>query len=255
MKRTFNYTGRKRIDRDDVSIVLSQVGDSWVFDATLSLSNYSFPRNAEIWVEAYRQNLWMQWSWGTITLQQAPFDRRLTDFDDSEGVLFRVRVVQPKGPEHHKLVGEASAIPFVRAGEANDRRRKLLVTIPHPLDQQLWKIDFDADPPTLLVNSDAKPSWKSMVQSTQFEALVYPEILRRMMSHILVETEWSPEDEPDWRSEWMEFAFNLVGDGNLPDSTEKSDRERWIQDTVSALCRKLQYQASWNRVFDGDKST
>lgn len=255
MKRTFNYTGRKRIVREDVSVILRQVDGVWFYEATLSLSEYHFPRNAEIWVEAYRGNLWMQWAWGTITLQRIPSDRKLTEFGDPEGILFRVRVVQPAGAEHHKLVGEADQIPFVKAGEENDRRRRLMTTIPHPLDQELWKIDFDSDPPTLLVNSDAKPSWKSMAQSPQFEALVYPEVFRRIMLQILIENEWSPDDDPGWESDWMKFAFSLLGGGNLPDSNDKSGRAVWIDEAVSAFCRKMQYQSSWNRIFDGDNST
>jgi len=130
-----------------------------------------------------------------------------------------------------------------------------LVTIPHTLDQQLWRIDFDADPPTLLVNRDAKPSWKSMAQSPQFEALVYPEVFRRMMRQILIENDWSPDDDPDWKSDWMKFAFSLVGSGNFPDSSDTTGREVWIDEAVSAFCRKMQYQLSWNRIFDGDKTT
>ena len=142
MKRTFNYTGRQRIDRSDVAIILSQNDGVWVYDATLSLAKYKFSRNAEIWVEAYRQNLWMQWPWGTILVPRSPADRKLTEFEDPDGVLFRIRVVQPHGPEHHKLLGEADGIPFVKAGEVDDRRRRLLVTIPDALDQQLWKINL-----------------------------------------------------------------------------------------------------------------
>ena len=73
-------------------------------------------RNAEVWVEAHRQNLWMQWAWGTVSAMRAPADRRLLEFDVPDGVLFRVRVVQPPGLEHHKLVGEADGIPFVKGG-------------------------------------------------------------------------------------------------------------------------------------------
>src|SRR2546427_8452930 len=62
MKRTFNYTGRRKIGRKDVSITLRQEKSTWVFDAELRLADYHFPRNAEIWVEAHRQNLWMQWA-------------------------------------------------------------------------------------------------------------------------------------------------------------------------------------------------
>ena len=116
----------------------------------------------------------MQWSWGTISAPRVPPDRRLTEFDVPDGVLFRVRVVQPPGLEHHKLVGEADGIPFVKAGEADDRRRPLLEPVPDELDQQLWKLDFESDPPRLLVNKAAQPSWRELARSPAFIALVYP---------------------------------------------------------------------------------
>ena len=113
-----------------------------------------------------------------------------------DGVLFRVRVVQPPGPEHHKLLGEADGIPFVKAGEADDRRRHLLVPVPDALDQQLWKLDLERDPPCLLVNKDAKPSWKEMARRPQFIALVYPEVLRQLLTRALVEADpWTEDDE------------------------------------------------------------
>lgn len=168
MKRTFNYTGRQRIGRKDVSITLRQENDVWGFDANLRLADYHFARNAEVWLEAHRQNLWMQWAWGTVSALRAPADRRLTEFDVPDGVLFRVRVVQPPGAEHHKLLGEADGIPFVKAGEADDRRRHLLVPVPDELDQQLWRLDFESDPPRLLVNKYAKPSYSHVVRAAFF---------------------------------------------------------------------------------------
>src|SRR4051812_2901769 len=104
MKRTINYTGRKRIKRTDVSITLREERGIWIFDADLKLASYGFPSDAEIWLEAHRQNLWMQWGWGTISALRVPSDRMLSEFDVPDGVLFRVRVVRPPGAEHHKLL-------------------------------------------------------------------------------------------------------------------------------------------------------
>src|ERR1035437_2771248 len=125
MKRTFNYTGRQKIERKDVSVLLREDRGTWVFEADLRLAGYRFPRTAEVWVEAHRQNLWMQFSWGTVSAIRPQLNRRLTEFDVPDGILFRVRAVQPPGQAHHKLWGEADAIPFVKAGEADDRRRHL----------------------------------------------------------------------------------------------------------------------------------
>jgi hypothetical protein len=114
MKRTFNYTGRKKIERRDVSVTIREERATLLFDAELRLAAYQFPRNAEVWLEAHRQNLWMQFAWGTVSTLRVPADRKLAEFDVSDGILFRVRVVQPQGQEHHKLLGETDGIHFIK---------------------------------------------------------------------------------------------------------------------------------------------
>ena len=253
MKRTFNYTGRQKIGRKDVSITLRHGKDVWEFDANLRLADYHFARNAEVWLEAHRQYLWMQWAWGTVSALRVPADRRLTEFDVPDGVLFRVRVVQPPGVEHHKLLGEADGIPFVKAGETDDRRQHLLVPVPEELDQQLWRLDFESDPPRLLVNKDAKPSYSDVVRSPHFMALVYPEILRRMLSRALNENDegWTEDDEEaGWPSDWVRFAKNLGGSGSVPPLGQRADREDWIEGAVTAFCRRLEILSTWDRTHD-----
>lgn len=252
MKRTFNYTGRRKIMRSDVAINLRQLAGGWVFDAALRLADYRFPRAAEVWIEAHRQNLWMQWAWGTVSAFQPPTDRRLVEFDVPDGVLFRVRVVHPPGPEHHKLLGEADGIPFVKAGEADDKRQHLLEPVPEELDQQLWKLNFEADPPTLLVNKHVKPSWKDLARSPQFIALVYPEVLRRMLTRALIDEQWSEDDEDeDWKSDWVRFARNL-GLGSPPLVDLRSERESWIEEAVAAFARRLALRDTWDCCHDGE---
>lgn len=251
MKRTFNYTGRRSIQRDDVSVVVRYIGGNWAFDADLRLAHYRFPHNAEIWVEAHRQNLWMQWPWGTFSAIRVPANRQLTEFDVPDGVLFRVRVVQPPGPESHKLVAEVDGIQPVKAGAADDRRRHLLVPVPDALDQELWKLDLEQEPPQLLVNRDAKPSWKQLARSPHFVALVYPEVLRRILTNILIEDDWSEDDEgSDWQSDWIRFARNLGGLPLLPQPGLKSDRDAWISGAVAAFARRMQLCAIWEREHD-----
>lgn len=251
MKRTFNYTGRRKIGRKDVSIILRQEKSVWGFDADLRLADYNFPRNAEVWVEAHRQNLWMQWSWGTVSSLRVPVDRRLAEFDVPDGLLFRVRVVQPPGQEHHKLLGEADGITFVKAGEADDRRRHLLVPVPDVLGQQLWRLDFEHDPPQLLVSIEAKPSWKEMARSPQFIALVYPEVLRRILSRALVDEGWTEDDEEGgWPADWVHFAKNLGGLGLVPPLELQTERNDWIEEAVAAFCRRMEIRSIWDRTYD-----
>jgi hypothetical protein len=248
MKRTFNYTGRRNILRKDVSVTVCADGKAWAFDADLKFAHYKFPYNAEVWIEAHRQNLWMQWPWGTISTMRAPANRQLTEFDVPDGVLFRVRVVQPPGQENHKLVGEVDGIQPVKAGEANSRVRHLIVPVPDALDQELWKLDLEHEPPQLLVNRDALPSWKDLARSPHFIALVYPEVLRRILAKILVEDKWSEDDEDsDWQSDWIRFARNLGGLAPVPLPDQKQDRDAWIDDAVAAFSRRMQLRTLWDR--------
>ncbi|MCU0770484.1 MAG: hypothetical protein MUE94_01770 [Verrucomicrobia bacterium] len=214
------------------------------------MADYRFPRNAEVWLEAHRQNLWMQFAWGTISAMRPPSNRRLTEFDVPDGILFRVRVVQPPGNEHHKLLGEADGIQFVKAGEATDKRRPLLEPVPEALDQLLWKLDMESDPPRLLVNKDAKPTWKDLARSQHFLSLVYPEVLRRILAHILIEDAWVEDDEePGWQADWVRFARNLGVSTPLPNPDQKQDREAWTDEAVATFAHRHELRAKLDLVF------
>lgn len=255
MKRTFNYTGRRSILRKDISVLVRSSGSVWTFDADLRLAHYKFPHNAEVWVEAHRQNLWMQWAWGTFSAMRVPSNRQLTEFDVPDGVIFRVRVVLPPGQESRKLVGEVDGIQPVKAGEADDRRRPLIVPVPDALDQELWKLDLTQEPPQLLVNRDAKPSWKELARSPYFIALVYPEVLRRILTKVLIEDDWSDDDEgTDWESDWIHFARNLGGLPAVPTSGLEQERAAWIEEATAAFARRMQLRAVWDREHEMERN-
>jgi hypothetical protein len=254
MKKTFNYTGRRKIERKDVSVVLREDRGAWVFEADLRLAEYRFPRNAEVWVEAHRQNLWMQFAWGTVSAIRPPLNRRLTEFDVPDGVLFRVRVVQPPGAEHHKLLGEADGIPFIKVGEANAATRPLLEPVPDALDQVLWKLDIESDPPRLLVNKDAQPTWKEMARTSYFTSLVYPEVFRQLLTYTLITDQWSEEDEDSgWEADWVRFARNIGGLATPPPVADREGRQAWIDEAVSAFARRHQLKQAWDLNFGQDE--
>jgi len=256
MKRTFNFTGRKKIDRQDVTVTVSDQNGLMYFDAEPRLASYQFPHNAEVWLEAHRQNLWMQFPWGSVSALHPPTDRKLEEFDVSDGILFRVRVVQPQGQEHHKLLGEVDGVHFVKIGEPTDRRRSLITPIPETLDQLLWKLDLEGDQPRLLVNKDAKPSYRDLVKSPYFYSLVYPEVLRRILNHVLIHPgQWVEDDDDDgWESDWMKFSRQLGAAWPPPLVEMKEDRAAWIDDAVAAFARRNQLRAKWDLEYEGRDS-
>ena len=254
MKRTFNYTGRHKIERSQIRIIVRKTTDSWDFDAYFDMGKLKlFPDTALIWLEAYRGNLWMQWPWGSVAAPSIPTVRRLEEFDVPDGVQFRLRVTQPPGLQHNKLLGEADHIKYVKSGEDSDKRQPLLIPVPDELGDRLWKVDFNGDMPTLLINRNAKPSYIDVARKAQFVSLVYPEAMRIILGEALLgEDAWSEDDDEmdSWRSKWVFFAKHLGGPNIVPGLDQCEERQSWIDDVVQLFAKKSNLLQIWNQEID-----
>lgn len=238
MIRRFNYTGRKRILREQVMITVDGTKKPATFTAALSLESHHFNPDAAVIIEAYRgsSGLWMAFDWGRVVAMRAPAVGILSDFDSIDGLLFRVRVVAVHEP--HKILGEADQVPFTKAGEAPSLKRPLIETRPENLGDVMWRINFDSASPELLIN-EAVGNWKAVPQDPIFRALVYPALLREILTRFLVIEKWSADsDNDDWRAQWLTFARKLApGHGDLLNA--EIEKQEFIDDAVSSLAAKI----------------
>lgn len=253
--RSLNYTGRKRITKEEVAISLREEPDGRIiFDADIRLrKGRNFPDDARIYVEAYRGSsaTWMRFPFGTVGALVSP-DTRLTDFDSADGILFRVRVTSV-GAKQGLLLGEAEKIRPNELGELEPARRSILrVRSDRNLEQQVYRVDFE-DGPVLLVNSSLG-DWRDVVLDRVFLALVLPCVLEAILVRILSVDKYTDEVEEentDWRSEWLVFAKSLPGVGELPNVEDKEVVNEWIESVVRTFCRKQRmlerYGEYWNR--------
>src|SRR5262245_34387626 len=111
--RRINSTGRKRIVREDIRILVSSDADGILeFDATVDLAPYGLPADARVFVEAYRQTTFMRFEHGTVaTPRPHPGTCRLSEFSSREGLLFRVKVTAT-GDRPGVLLAEGDRIPI-----------------------------------------------------------------------------------------------------------------------------------------------
>lgn len=237
MIRRINHTGRRRILREHVSIVVDDRRKPATFSAQLTLDGFKFNSDARVVVEAYRGSggLWTGYDWGRVSALRKPPTATLDGFDSVEGLLFRVRVVAVHEP--HKILGEADKIPFALAGEAPTKKQPLIKTVPADLGDLVWDVDFD-DEPVLRVNK-VLGNWKVVAQDKAFRALVYPAVLREILVRILFVEKWSGDSEAgDWRAKWIKFGRKLApGYGESIDD----DNEKWefIDAAVLAVAREV----------------
>jgi hypothetical protein len=239
MIRRFNYTDRIRINRHDLQITLKDKNGVLWFDADLmKIENYSLPPESQVFVEAYRQTNWMRFSFGTIGNLVPPEERSLNPFNNSEAILFRVKVTS--SGNIHKLLAEADRIPLLKPEETEEDLISLLPVKPQKLGDEIYRLDFSGDYPVLLINSDAGES-RDIGYSSVFYSLVYPAVLREILMRVIVIDKYTDDsDMSDWRQQWVKFAKRLPGLGDLPEGdNHDDDRQIWVEDAVASFAKKL----------------
>lgn len=242
--RRINSTGRKKILRKDVRIFVHSDSDGDLsFDATLNLADYGLPDSANVFVEAYRPMSFMRFPFGTVTAPQPPhgLSRRLTEFANSAGLLWRVKVTSAEG-RAGVLLAKADRIPASDDEEQPDNRMALLPAAPAELGQEIWRLDLDGSGgPQLLVNNRVG-DWKAVAASPAFRSLVYPAAMRQVLWHIYkVEEMRTMDDLDDWRCLWLSFAARLPSVGDPPLDSEDDDVWKdWITEAAESFTRQHQ---------------
>jgi hypothetical protein len=244
MIRRFNYTDRLRIRRSDVRIVLREKDGQLEFDADLrALAEYDLPPDSFVFVEAYRQTNWMRFDFGQVGAISPEANRALSQFDSPDGILFRVKVT-PNG-DTHTLLAEADRIPLARPEQSEGERTPLLPVKPQKLGEEIYRLDFSDDRPLLLINSEAG-NYADIGRSPAFVSLVYPAVFREILTRILlVEKHDDDSNADDWKSQWLRFASQNPGLGELPEPEDTEARSDWIEKAVSVFAKQLQTRAKF----------
>lgn len=247
--RRLNYTHRKRITRDQVVISLDKTPEGQlVHEAEFALRDV-FPADAEIIVEAHRQERRVRFSYGTIGVPKPPSDTVLRDFGMDERPLFEVKIVASSAKGQGQLLGLAEGLRPEEGGPRSARRTPLLPVEPRDLGHRSWSLDL-SDGPLLQVNK-AVGNWSEVAASHEFRWLVLPEVVRRVLHNVVVEQkvrDLSDDDLNEWPGRWLLFANSLPGMEPLSDQSEEQV-EDWIDNAVEQFCRSRKLIVSGRKLF------
>ena len=247
--RRFHFTGRQTIAAKDVRIAIEEAAERPVFQVSeLALAPYELPGDASVWVEAYREATCMRFRLGTVShlcLEELP----LTEFDTVEAIRFRIKVTSLNPP----TVGQLLAVADRLTPDQGDTGTSALLPVkPDPgLGQQVFRLTFD-DEPILHIN-DKIADWRDVVRSRRFTSLVFPQVLRMILEHILAEEPLPDVDDPsDWRADWLRFvtSFLQMQPFTVMDQEQELTRT-WVEDAVSAFCSRHnmydEFSRDWNQ--------
>ena len=251
MPRRFNYTGRKRINREDCLVRLVETGGQLSFEATIRLSGYELETIApppRVFIEAYRgaSSLWRRFDFGTAGAVQSPTNRSLADFGTGSDILFRLKVTS-EGADKGKLLASADQItPTLPSGKAPST--PLIAHIQaDDIGDEIWRLEFDdlgSNLPLLKVNSRVPMGVDQFVMDPCLRAIFAPSVMRQVLHRILVvDRDLGDEDDAaDWRQRWVRFAESLSGVTECPGTMEKDNSnfdiiEQWTNSAIEAFAR------------------
>ena len=236
MKRRFNYTGRKKIPKGNISIKVDRTDPGELtFDAKFDWSGLELPDNSFVYVEAYHQTTYMRFGYGRVSNLQIPDNRLLKELEYTDNIHFRVKVVTPDGSG--KLLAVADRISPVKPEEDTGKRQGSLGVELVDLGQKIW--NFDGDNPVLEVNSKIDNIKNIASSNGIFISLVYPAVIRQILTKILLLDDYDPDDDSDsWKSKWIHYSEKRSGN-KLPENNMEIEYEEWIDKVEDEFCNSF----------------
>ncbi len=245
--RRMNYTKRVNLRKQHVQISLEPEDDSGArgFSVQLDLPD-NLPGSAALALEAYSSSppVRMRFDLGSVDEPRLPTldEARLTEFPrEVETPLFRLKAID-SGENRGRLIADARQIRPINAADKKESRQGLLYIGHKELEGLVWDLDVEepTGKPTLWIDTDAD-SARELARDPKFISLVYPEVLRGVLTHLIIDDEMnSIGDEGEWGHAWYTLARGLPGmAGEPPPNADDHVEERraWIGQAVRAFAR------------------
>jgi len=259
--RRFNYTGRKKLGKSHVNVVLNSLSDGVEFDLDLDLSDLrrsgSVPLDACIYVEAYARTKWERFQMGTVADPHTGIRRKLESFTENDNIQFRVKVVD--SADAGRILALQSQIRPAGGGES--RSRSLLPVEVRSLGSLIYAVDFPEDsPPVLVLNEkldhQMEAGVKSLVNRPIFVTLVLPQVVREILVKLLVIDPVTNDFEDDsdceqWEKGWIGLARTWNANP-LPENDDGDPVQRleWIDEAVDGMAEDFGVLQLFEQVED-----
>ncbi len=249
--RRIHFTGRRRLTTQDVRISLYNEAVPLAFEIPhFSLKRHDLPGDALVRVEAYRQSTYMPFDLGTVANVRLPGHLALTEFNTPDAIRFRVKVTSVAEATDGQLLAVGDRI---RPAWVDGGQESLLPVRPASLDQEVFRLDLE-DEPVLLIN-DKIDRWRDVSRDEHFVALVYPMVLRAILTHIVPDNMPDAEESDDWRFMWLRFAKTHPGISDPPDDDKGGDdlsAGDWIDAVVAEFCKRHHTYDTFARRWDSE---
>jgi len=247
--RRLNFTKRKRINREDVSISVEEIDGIPRMDAKIDLSEYAIPSGSGVFLEVHRQMQMMRFDLGAASNIVEKKALPLDQFDSSVALLFRVKVVLLDGDSRGLILAEADGIRPRFQEKVEASVLPLIEPVPcEHLGEELWRVSYEDERVELQLNSRL-PDLPRFLASPEFKALVLPAVVRDVVWKLKSPNQDFDEDDiNEWQTRWRLFIRGLPGIEMYPafeSLSNESDKEEWVNDVVAAFCTRHKFGSGY----------
>lgn len=254
MIRKFNYTGRKKLNRQRVNISVADERPYKSFTATLDLKGLGLSGDAKVYIEPYYKSSFMRFPFGTVANPQTPDNTILTDIPSTSIIRFRVKVVD-ETTKLGRIIRVADKIKPKNLEESGNRMSILHIDWDKNLDQQIFRVTFpDNDYPRLEINKKIENAKELVKSNPIFRALVFPVAVRQVAERIAMTwNEFEEEDSSAWQSMWLKFIREVLHvnvEVDFDDDTNEDEINHWVEEIVAAFCRKNKFRTKFEQALN-----
>jgi len=260
MRRTFNSTGRRKINLKDFDVQLTKSQEQ-----RAAVLNYEddilsdYPSDSKIQFEIMGGLIIQKIPYGTVG---EPLHSHPTELDTRISVdsdpTFRIRIIRP---DTGLVLGQTAKFSASNSeGEGTEPKPKWKTLLPVAVKDidEVWSLDYQVEKGAILVISSKRMGGKEVANSVKYEMkwkqTIYPAAIRQVLYKIiLVEKNWNfpyfdkEQDESDQWSGWARWAKSLIADKDIEPGFQTANESRkpelaaeWIEDVVSAYCQSAE---------------
>lgn len=252
MKRTLNFTGRKALGREHVSLRLIRPDTGPPsFTASFSgLSELGLPPTAAIRVLPYAGSSNMRFDFGTVGLPLSPEDTALVDLDAGASVLFDVRIIDESDAVGRIL---ASARQLRPGSDDDDADRKSLLPVETAeLGELLWKLDApDGAAPRLQLNSRMPGAIGRLRTDPLMQGCILPVAIGILVDRVL-DPESADTEDLEWVKDWRVWIGDVTGQP-VEEIVDPVERAAVVQGICTAFAGDMKFATKCAAASDIDE--
>lgn len=247
MKR-FNYTGRRKILREDISVRLrGEFSDKPVVDVSVELGDYNLSSNSTVFLEGQSKTRFSREVIGKVSSSVRKNAITLEEFDDADGLSFRIKVVDERSGLLEAIAENIK--PHDKDNKPDQNHKSILPVASADLSSYgvLWRVSYIDQNVTLQIEQELGNK-DHVVRSLLFRGFILPAAMRQILTKI-VSSEWDSElsDPEDLSTRWLLFARQLGAES--PDA-KSDDHEDWLDETVRLISDRINVRNKIMEEFD-----